>query len=166
MPARPVVLIVEDDPHTAAVLAQTVEGMGLSARAYTGPLASVEAFGAVANGELPPISASVIDLCLDETGLHDGHWLRRAMLYRGMCEPSMLLTGAYIDGRVLSRVSPLFAEVARKPVGLAVLHAFLAPLVEAAEQPRACAGCVIVRADCDRDSQDDRIAAPELASLH
>lgn len=163
MSSRPVVLIVEDDPHTAAAIAQTVEGLGLRAKAYAGPTASVEAFGAVANGDLPQISASVIDLCLDETGLHDGHWLRRAMLHRGMREPSLLLTGAYIDGRVLARVAPLFEEVARKPVATASLRAFLAPLLAA--QPIAlpspdCAACPVACAsDEDSNSQDAAAAA-------
>ncbi len=125
MPPRPVVLVVDDDPHVAAVIAQTVEASGLRARVYTGDSAGPEAFAAMARPDAPRIAASVIDLNLDAGGVLDGRWLRRALIHLGHCEPSMLLTGAYTDETARERLLDTFDAVEDKPLSRAALLAFL-----------------------------------------
>lgn len=137
MPSRPVVLIVDDDPHVAAVIAQTVEASGLRARVYTGDSAGPEAFAAMAAPDAPSLAASVIDLNLDRRGVLSGVWLRRAMDHLGFAEPSMLLTGAYTDDSVRARLLATFDAVENKPLTRAKLLSFLdAAVVNAAHDPR------------------------------
>lgn len=150
---RPLVIIVDDEPTHAGLLAEGLARMGYQPRVHTGRRASAYALAEAQTGAFDGAAALILDLDIDQVyGFFNGGELLRALRHLNITAPACLLSGVYVDDRVRDRLAEWFDAVVEKPARVARLLRFLEEHVgEARRMPTL-------------DAEDSRVTA--LSSLH